>query len=538
MINIVPIVKILLSNKKYVKLVDRRNIYRLYSTITNWSNEINDFPGEIYKDTIKEIFHLATEGLTGKEIVISRLDAFLRPDLGEDTDEFLSFFKDDITEDDMIEYRLVIESELETAELLPQLSRAEELILLIKTTTGTAQKKYEREYTTLMHESSYKLKGLEKASSGMNSVIMEGSGLTELVSAAYEELHSTNTSLKTGIYKLDEMVDGFDSGTLTMVGAPSGKFKSGLLLNAALGFVLNNDKVLLSEPENVPFVQYISFENKPTLTFNRLAKLLLNLDKEQLVEMTKEDIISRLEHVLSTPKIRFKMDYFRSYSKTPEDLATMIEGNVSESGQKMECIALVVDYLFLLQVDTGDYRLSLSKNSRGLADLAIDNAIPVLSAVQLNAESELAERLTKNTVGESKAIFDHIDDGILFRLDSFTPLIRPSNNPLFTNESIKKFKYLECYHIKSRSSEDLDSSRQIIPFDFNNSFKLAESFESSILSLIPEDTIHNSLDVKYGIKKQGGKSKIEEERDGYDEGAVVGTNPLTANNEPNPYEDE
>jgi replicative DNA helicase len=362
------------------------------------------------------------------------------------------------------------------------------------------------EYEELVKKESRRIKSVKSSNSGINSTFLSGMGLRELASANYDEINDESCVLKIGIPEMDRLFNGLKNGTATLAAAPTCNFKSGWLMNLALGVCKNNNGVLLKDKTKKPFVQYISHENKPTLTLRRMIKYILNISEKEAKKIPSDRIAELIEKETENWEIKIKIDYVRAYTMEAEKISSLINGVVDEDGTEMECVAIFHDYLFLLKAENIDFRLALSKNMRTLADIAIEEAIPVITLSQLNGEAELLKHLTIRTVGESKAILQHCDDVFLFRLQSYIPTIPPTN-PLIPPDTTK-FKYLEVYHVKSRSSEDHDQSRIIIPFSLTNSFRLAEDPNDSLFRIVSKEDLGRELDEKYEVSKSNSKVQV------------------------------
>jgi len=508
--NPVHLGRILLSSNKAIKYQDRKNVFLLVEAVKEWQGEdVDNFPLICYKELFEQIYTLASMGITERNLVLGKLKTTFSQDmsLGEDAQDFLNLFSEISTE--MVEQtRILMENTLRAIEILPMLNRKQELIIMIETSSGATQDKYLKEYEELVASENRRIKTVKSTSSGINSTFLAGAGLRELAFANFEEINDETCVLKTGIPEMDKMFNGLKNGTATLGAAPTGNFKSGWLLNVALGICKNNPHVMLKDKTKKPFVQYISHENKPTLTFRRMAKYIANLSENDLKGLSFERVVEIIEKETEDWAIQVKIDYVRSYTMEPDKISSMISGVVNDLGEEMECVAILHDYLFLLKTDNNDYRLGLSRNMRTLADIAIEEAIPVITLAQLNGEAELVKYLSIRTVGESKAILQHCDDVFLFRLQSYIPIVPPSN-PLVPTDTTK-FKYLEMYHAKARSLEDHDQGRIIVPFMLSNSFRLAEENNDSTFAIVSRAELERELDEKYEISKSNKKTQVIE----------------------------
>lgn len=506
--DIITALRVLLTERSYITTSDKKNIFKLFKYKTSWAGEYGGYDIEIFKDIIREIFELAKNDITDRNIVLNALLETFQDDLGDEIGNIFALFEKEVSQEEMVQFRSLIEDEVENLEIISSLKRTEELLVLIRSSTGMARKKYLDEYKRLTGDVSLALKNVDRASATVNDVLLTGSGLKTIIRETLEEVKSPNSTLSTGSKYLDDMLGGgLESGELLIVAAPSGHGKSVWLLNMALGILHSNPSIYLKDETKIPYVAYISFENRPTLTFRRLAKYVLNLNVEQLKEVDEDILERKIDEHLSKLPIKLKMVYRKAYTVDAEiGLQKLIEGTMDEMGNRYECIAVFVDFLFLLKLDERlENRLALSAAARHLADLAIDEAIPVVTASQLNAEAELAKTLTKRTFGESKAVVDHCDKVVLFRREEHVFPV-PLRHPL-TEDEIKVTQFFECYNIKTRSAELTNTSRQIIPLKISNTFVLANELHDSTFALIGQDELNAELDVKYGITKQAKDKK-------------------------------
>ena len=500
-IDVITSIRVLLTNRSHVLNSDKRNIYKLMRGRSNWDFDLLGLHGNLYKDIMQEIFSLAGKGITERELVINHLREHFYQYIPDDIDKLINEFKE-INKSEIEQFRALYEIELEALQIKEKLTRTEELITLIQTSVGEERAKYIEEYKRLNMELTAEIRNIERASGTINSLFLTGSALNDLIHESHDLMNDTAHVLSTGSKYLDMVLNGgLKGGEFTVFSSGAGHGKSLMLLNMAMGILESNDKIVLKNEDKIPFVSYISFENRPTLTFNRIAKYALGYSSDEIKEMDVNELKKEVVDYFDSRKIKLKMDYRVAYTLAPEDIHQLIEGQRDELGNEYECIAVFIDYLFLLKLENIDYRLALSKAARKLADIAILENIPVISATQTNADIEIAPTLTQRQFGESKAIINHCDNVIMFRRESVVSPT-PYSHPLLGDKEVNKLEFFEMYSIKERNNENATKDRKIVPLCIDNTFKVAKEHSNSTFALEPLERLNVVLDTKYKIGKK------------------------------------
>jgi hypothetical protein len=494
------LVRILLSENKIIRVQDLKNIYKLVSARGNWDGSYRDYSLSLYEAVFKEVFSLAGQNITKRDLVLSKLfQKFVDDGLDEDTTNKFINTLTEVSTETVEQTRLIVQEELENLAVIPSMTKKEDLIVLIKSSSGATRSKYLEEYKILCTEEAVALKKVNKVSTGINSVLMDGTGLTELIGAVHSEITSPSVYLSVGNFTHDKLLGGgLSSGSTYYVGMPSGHGKSSLMLEWALGVASSNKNVLLKDKTKIPFVLYLSFENKPVITGSRIIKKTLNLNKEDVKLMDRQDLSNKIDRWFSEKEIKFQMDYYKSYTLSPEEVGALIHGRTDEFGREMECIALFVDYLFLLSKnEKADYRLEISQNMRKIADIGVEEGIPTVTAGQLTADAERSPVLDKMNLAEAKGVIDHVDWCMLSREQMYIPPIMPDHH-LLAGKHVTKLKYHESYIIKSRSAEDdFAKGKQLVPFSLTNNFLFANDMDDSTFAIVSKETLLLDLDKKY-----------------------------------------
>ena len=492
--------KILSSDSPDVKRADKRNIIRLIDSYDiDWQSiEFNGLHGQLIKGTYDELKALAIDEISDSAVVRTKLNQKFQGLVPDDV--ILSVINScmgNLTNNKLISLRKLIRDEFLISSNEQYLTEINDNLALINISPNNDANKIQliKNLNEKMSDAVRQSRIFEDVSGEANDVILSGTGLRDLVKVSMDKINATTNFLKTGSFDIDRILGGgLENGTSVLLGSNTGGFKSGAMLNMALGVCEHNNHVV---DENglvngkIPYVQYISYENTPSLTFGRLAKYILNKSKDDLKVMEEKEIEDAMSNYFDQLPIKFKMSYFTAYSQTPTDIEGMLDGVQSDDGVDMVCVCVVVDYLFLLNVDHLDYRLALAKNARGLADIAIHNNIPVVTALQLNALAETSEELTSATLAESKAVLSHVDTCLLFRkYDIPSPI-----------EQGKYARVLEEFCIKARSLEEMPKHKSYILFDAENNFKFrstnvtdsASKLLGNNFKLIIDSFINNKL---------------------------------------------
>jgi replicative DNA helicase len=208
------------------------------------------------------------------------------------------------------------------------------------------------------------------------------------------------TGLSSGIKVLDEITDGFQPGSLTIVGARPSMGKTALALNIV-------DHVAVELGVGVLFV---SMEMSRGDLLERMVCTRAEVDSKSV-----RNAFVLKDHQLR--QIREASDVFRGHRFHIDDGGGQTVGKICANARRLKSrhgIGLVVvDYLQLVEGDqAGESRQEqIGKVSRRLKQLAMELDIPVVAVSQLNRQAEAREdhRPRMSDLRESGAIEQDAD---------------------------------------------------------------------------------------------------------------------------------
>ena len=219
---------------------------------------------------------------------------------------------------------------------------------------------------------------------------------------------------------------------------------------------------------------YVSLENTARITYTRLVKLVLNINKKELKTIDPVVIAEMLDKKLNSPEagnVKLELIYRKSNSMTVNDLRTLI---IEKENEGYEVIAVCLDYLKLLKgrkiSGNVELRHVMSDQSRDIADLAIEKNVAMISAFQLNRNAIQSNNLDLTHVAEALNMIDHVDFAYLFRRGY---------------DVNTKLHYFQIFDGKERNA-DKDSNSTfnnenyfILPFTDGNSIELEPTMISN-----------------------------------------------------------
>ncbi|MGL6131589.1 MAG: DnaB family ATPase [Fusobacteriaceae bacterium] len=289
-----------------------------------------------------------------------------------------------------------------------------------------------------------------------------------------------------GIDGLDTRIGGFRPNKTYMFAALSGRFKSGTLLNIALGMVSNNklDDSLLQGKS--PLLLFISFENTRAQTLER-AMSYFGYTHDQIKMMNDEDMYAVLRHNLK-PKtasdIRFLMKTYENASMDEEDISSVIKEYESK-GYKV--IAVISDYINLHKVtidkvDEASRLIPVVKSLRNARNkIAIRHSIPFITAGQLNREGERElEAAKKKTYDAATALNASHLAGAHAAKNEVEMLIFGHRD---------KYNNVDCMSFninKDRDSKGGDDDRYFVTTFEKGGFKIDKNNFKTVLDITPD----------------------------------------------------
>ncbi len=240
-----------------------------------------------------------------------------------------------------------------------------------------------------------------------------------IASAAYHQLGENNPIYPTGLYDLDQLLVGFEPGTLNIVAGRPSMGKTAIAIFLALQMILLHE---------LPISIFSLEMTKKQLEY-RLWSLISQFDRYKHLNLTpiKGERIRQHRAGLS-PLTSEEMQSIVSIVEIAAGLPLYINDNrgITVSGIASECRQVmaregklglvVVDYLQMMAADTsGNRSYELGDVARGLYKLAGDLNVPILALSQVSrgVEQRQDKRPMMSDLSQS-GILEMVADNIIF----------------------------------------------------------------------------------------------------------------------------
>lgn len=413
----------LLSDNINIHLRDVLDIKNFFSIIdfSKYTNSIENIPAKDYLTFLSELVEASIENNSISRLIV--IQNLLNESKDKEKFKIIYDNKKEISNEDIIHLKKFMSEHVSASYIFNGADVLTDLITKIKSGTYDNISEVVEEYrnfitTTYRDLASVKIKEKdEKLDSGLDN-----ESLLSLVSETIKEISTPGFYLNTGFANLDKaMGGGLKRGALTLFGARTSGFKSGIMLNLACSIKMFSKNLETFDKTKTPAVVYLSLENTQTETCKRIITYATGKTPSQLVGSNPKDLITNLKETLncstSNPKVDLKIMYRKSNTTTINDIYNMISDIESEG---YEVVALFVDYISTMKsinYSTKDQQtvgLAMADNARELYDLAISKNIAVVSGFQLNREAydkskELSGKDTLKLVGESYKMVTYAD---------------------------------------------------------------------------------------------------------------------------------
>lgn len=414
---------LLLSDNNNIHLKDVLDIRSFFSIIDfeKYTNAIENIPAKDYLTFLNELVEASLENNSISRLIV--IQNLLNESKDKEKFKIIYDNRKEISNEDILHLKKFMSEHVSASYIFSGADKLSDLITKIKSGTYENISEVVDEYknfitTTYRDLASVKIKEKdEKLDSGLDT-----DSLMSLVTETIKEISTPGFYLNTGFANLDKaMGGGLKRGALTLFGARTSGFKSGIMLNLACSIKMFSKNLETFDKTKIPAVIYLSLENTQTETCKRIITYATGKTPSQLVNGNPSEIIRKLKETLncstSNPKVDLKIMYRKSNTTTINDIYNMISDVES---QGYEVVALFVDYISTmksLNYNTKDQQsvgLAMADNARELYDLAISKNIAVVSGFQLNREAynkdkELSGKETLKLVGESYKMVTYAD---------------------------------------------------------------------------------------------------------------------------------
>lgn len=343
-----------------------------------------------------------------------------------------------------------------------------------------------------------------------------GLSLNELTNLASETIKKVSTPgffINTGFRNLDNaMGGGLKRGTLTLFGARTAGFKSGIMLNLALSIKIHSKNLETFDKTKKACIVYLSMENTQVETFERVTSYCLNKGPSDLIDSDPNelatDVLNALNPATANPEVELKLLYKKSNTVSINEIESIVYDIENEG---FEVVALFVDYLSTMNStrykskDQETTSLAIADCAKDLYNLAIMNNICVISSFQLN---RLA--YNKNAVGGKDSLAYTGDSIKLATHANFIFVMNKSKIMINQNTPNEKIiDYIRFEEAKQRSVNASFKGYFYEIFDSRNQFRLLHS-------KYHKDSKGNSIDFekfdelvqKYKLQEEANEKEI------------------------------
>ena len=301
----------------------------------------------------------------------------------------------------------------------------------------------------------------------------------DILEETINKINSPGNRLLSPYQSLNEMIGGgFQKGKCyLMFGLPK-HFKSGLLLNLALGMCRVNHDFELKDPTKEPVIYYFTQENSIIETIERIFSYCSgDLDLKNQTGSSALKLFN--DFIKEATGISFKLVYKPNKSVNTGYLYELMDQALEED---QEIICMIQDYTKRIRsMDSNpDLRIELGEVVNDFVVFAKQTDIPLISAGQLNREAtrvmeqmtslnqtDIGKHLNASHIGESALMVENTDVGIIINRETLKDL---NSEDVSNDKDFLSFKLI-AFRGKPEESK-LDYFSQ--PFCDDNGFRLAE----------------------------------------------------------------
>jgi len=192
----------------------------------------------------------------------------------------------------------------------------------------------------------------------------------------YDFLHNKDFVIPSGIYVLDKVISGgFHEKTLTLFLAETNMGKSLIMTSLAVNSVLQNKNVL-----------YITCEMSENKISERIMTNMFDISIEDLKLLNREAFHQKFEHMRTQSKRKIVIKEYPPKSINMNHIRNVIKE--LEVRKKFKADIIYLDYLGIMNPisknKADNSYLEIKRVSEEVRALAVELAIPIVSAVQTN----------------------------------------------------------------------------------------------------------------------------------------------------------
>ena len=308
----------------------------------------------------------------------------------------------------------------------------------------------------------------------------------EILDKVINEKKNPHSKLLTPWQSFNKMVGGgIEKGRCYLLFGLPKHFKSGSLLNIALGICKYNKGYKLKDPTKKPIVYYFTQENTVKETLERLLDYCNITDIDNLTGKEALDLINSF--IQEESGIGFKFKYKPNKSINTSYLYELVDKSAEDG---YEVICMVQDYTKRIRSSASypDIRLELGEVVNDFCVFAKNYDIPIISAGQLNREayrvlelynsknwSDVGKGLNASHIGESALMLENTDVGIIINREKYLPsnIIGDENDTEIDEKYYLSFKLLAGRGKDKNKGEDI-KEYFAQPFVEDNNFRIKE----------------------------------------------------------------
>lgn len=471
---------VLLSENNNISLKDVFEVNRFLSILDfdKYSGSIEDVPIKDYLTLLLDISeNCINNNMASKVIFIQTL---LNESKYKEKFKIMYENREEISNEDLNYIKRFMTEHVSAAYIFDGSENLKELITMIGSGDYNSVEEAVEKYKNFIFDSYKELNNLrikesdEKLDSSLNI-----DSLTNLAAETIKEVSTPGYLLNTGLKNLDNaMGGGLKRGTLTLFGAKTAGFKSGIMLNLACSIKMFSKDIETFDKTKKPCIIYLSLENTQTETFKRVVTYTTGMSINQMKKMEPKELAEKALESLNCSTANKDVD-MRFLYKTSNTIDVNYIYNVLSDleSEGYEVVALFVDYLATLNSrrfkvsDSQSSFMALGDNARELYDLAITKKIAVVSGFQLNRKAyeknDLKGKESLAHTGESLKLTTHADN-IFIMNKSKLPIHEGTDKETIIN-------YIRFDEAKQRSTNSSKNEYFYEVFDMNNSFRLIHS---------------------------------------------------------------
>lgn len=469
----------LLSENSNIQMKDILEVKRFFDVLDfdRYVANIEGIKASDFLSLLEKIIEVSLRhNSTQKKLIIQEL---LNESKDKDKFEVIYTHKEEISNDDLIYLKEFMSSHVSAAYIFHTSDQMKDFITDLQ--AGNYDSIHEfvdkfRDLTSTNYQVLHELKTKtteEKLDTDFNL-----DSLTNLAVETVKEVSTPGYYLNTGLMNLDNaMGGGLKRGALTLFGAVTAGFKSGMMLNLMCSIKIFSKNIETFDKTKKPCLIMLSMENTQSETFKRMTAYANNMGTVDIKTKDPKELAEKTIEALtpvntSSPDTNIKLLYRPSNSIDINDIYSIISDAETEG---YEVVALFVDYLSTMNSrrfqakDMQSKTLALEDNARELYNLAINKKIAVVSGFQLNRQAYQEHGASgKNTlafVGGSLGLATHAD--YIFNITK-----AHVKDPKDPDSNIHYIRFEEA---KQRSTNGSANGYFYEVFSRNNTFRLLHS---------------------------------------------------------------